>query len=200
MQICLIRHGQTAGNALRRYIGSTDEPLSDRGIAEARAAGANMRIDEVYATPLLRTRQTAEILFPKAVVHTVSGLREMDFGDFENRSADEMENDAAYRAWVDADCIPPCPGGESMEQFRMRVEKSFSQIILRLSDEGADKSIFVVHGGTIMAVMSRFYIPARGYYDSRVKNCEGYCCTLSPGSGALPFTMTDAVPWHSDCI
>lgn len=47
MQVMLIRHGQTAGNAQRRYIGRTDEPLSPEGIALSEAAGRDPALREV---------------------------------------------------------------------------------------------------------------------------------------------------------
>ena len=101
MQIYLIRHGQTAGNALRRYIGSTDQPLTPEGAEGAKAAGARRSVQSVFVTPLVRTQQTACILFPDAEQTVVPALREMDFGDFEDRSFEDMKDDPAYRAWVD---------------------------------------------------------------------------------------------------
>ena len=96
-RVYLIRHGLTEGNRLRRYIGRTDEPLCAAGRAALSAAPLK-GIETVYVSPLLRARETAAILFPHARQIVVDGLREMDFGAFENRSADDMKNDAAYRA------------------------------------------------------------------------------------------------------
>ena len=100
MQVILIRHGMTEGNELRRYIGRTDEPLSEKGAAQAGAAGRDPELEAVYVTALRRTGQTARLLFPNARQTVVAGLEEMDFGEFENRSARDMEGDSAYRAWV----------------------------------------------------------------------------------------------------
>ena len=117
MQIYLIRHGQTAGNALRRYIGSTDQPLTPEGAEGAKAAGARRSVRSVFVTPLVRTQQTARILFPDAEQTVVPALREMDFGDFEDRSFEDMKDDPAYRAWVEGGCLAPCPNGESVLEF-----------------------------------------------------------------------------------
>lgn len=191
MKLLLIRHGMTPGNALRRYIGRTDEPLSEAGEKAVREAGGSETLRRVFVTPLLRTQQTAAILFPNAQQTVVDGLREMDFGDFENRSADEMESDEAYRAWVDASCIPPCPNGESMESFSDRVCAAFAEQILRLRAQDEDPAVFVVHGGTVMSVLQQFARPKMGYYDCRLKNCEGVSCVLSPSEDGLPFTLTE---------
>lgn len=191
MQVILIRHGMTAGNALRRYIGRTDEPLSPEGIEQAKGIGPDVSIERVYVTPLRRTGQTAAILFPGAAQTVVEELREMDFGDFENRSADEMENDPAYRGWVDGFCLAPCPNGESRDEFSRRVCRAFARIV----SGGEEKCVFLVHGGTIMSIMERFARPERDYYAWGVKNCRGYVCRLEPDRDGLP-VLTDIRNWE----
>lgn len=184
MTVYLIRHGKTQGNILRRYIGRTDEPLCPQGMAEA--AGRNLHVKTVFVSPLLRTRQTADILFPNARQEIVPALGEMDFGIFENRSADDMAGDPAYRAWVDGGCLGKCPGGESMEEFSHRVCGGFARAMAHQPED----AVFVVHGGTIMSILARFGRPQRPHFDYHVKNCQGFRCTLSPGEGDLPFTLT----------
>ena len=126
-RVYLIRHGLTEGNRLRRYIGRTDEPLCAAGRAALSAAPLK-GIETVYVSPLLRARETAAILFPHARQIVVDGLREMDLGAFENRSADDMKNDAAYRAWVDGLCEGDCPGGENRRGFVARTVRAFENI------------------------------------------------------------------------
>ena len=191
MKIYLIRHGMTPGNELHRYIGKTDDPLSEEGVRLAESSGGSDTLQQVFVTPLRRTRQTAAILFPNAEQIVVDGLREMDFGVFENRSADEMENDAVYRAWVDADCEPPCPEGESLTGFAVRVCEAFEPLILSLCAKGTEEAVFVVHGGTVMSVLQKYARPEMSFFDCMMKNCECRACTLSPGADGLPFTLTE---------
>jgi alpha-ribazole phosphatase len=171
MRIYLIRHAQTEGNALKRYIGVTDSPLSKDGIAMAQAAGGDSELKSVIVTPLSRTQHTARILFPNAEQRIESGITEMDFGDFENRSADDMVNDADYRAWVDGNCLGRCPNGESIAGFSERVTKAFWQCVRRAEDEGEERLVFVVHGGVIMALMSVLGRPKKSFYDWYLPNC-----------------------------
>ncbi len=84
-EVVLIRHGMTAGNLWKRYIGSTDEPLCPEGIAFLQGLSYPVT-DRVYVTRRLRTRQTAELLFPGAEQVIVPGLEEMNFGIFEGKS------------------------------------------------------------------------------------------------------------------
>lgn len=193
MQVILIRHSKTPGNAEYRYNGRTDEPLSDEGIALAEQAGVDPHVRTVYVTPLQRTRQTAAILFPKAEQIVVSDLREMDFGDFEGFNFSDLEHNEAYRVWVEGECIAACPNGEGRAEFSDRVCTAFEAIVRGAMRRGEDSLTFVVHGGTIMSVMERFSESPGAYYSYRVKNCQGYRCRVV-ANGEL--TLTDAIPWE----
>ena len=125
MQAVLIRHGRTPGNDERRYIGRTDESLSARGKEEAEKAVRDFKQKKVYLSPLKRARETAAILFPNAEQIVLPGLRETDFGSFEGKTADEMADDADYRAWVDGMCLGTCPGGESRADVTRRAVEAF---------------------------------------------------------------------------
>ncbi len=179
MELYLLRHGRTAGNAAGRYIGRTDEPLSPEGRARAEALGADAGEGRVFVTPLLRTQETAAILFPNAEQVIVPELREMDFGAFEGRTADEMERDADYRNWVDGGCTGTCPGGESAASFAARVCSAFARALAQAAARFQSRAVFVLHGGTIMAVMAAFARPAKPFYEWNTQNCEGYLVTLS---------------------
>lgn len=192
MQVILIRHGQTAGNALRRYIGSTDEPLSPEGERQA-AACRGQTAETVYVSPMRRTRQTAAILFPAARQVAMDGLREMDFGDFEGRSADEMADDPAYRAWVEGQCLAPCPNGEGQRDFTLRVCAAFSAALDDAQARGAPDAVFVVHGGTIMSVLSAMSRPAGEYYSYACGNCGGWRCTARQEGVAWVLTDVERV-------
>ena len=193
MQVILIRHGMTAGNAQGKYIGRTDEPLSSEGIAMVQQMGSDPAVPTVYVSPLRRTQQTAAILFPNARQIVVDDLREMDFGDFENRNWAQMEHDEAYRAWVEGGCTAPCPNGEGRAEFSERVCNAFVGIVSAAAARGEEKVTFVVHGGTIMAVMERFAQPKGEFYSYGVKNGKGYRCQVSVAKDVC--TLTEAALW-----
>lgn len=181
MEITLIRHGMTHGNTENRYSGSgTDEPLCAEGEAQARAAGARTDVTRIYVSPMTRTRQTASICYPFAEQVPVEDLREMHFGDFEDRTAEEMANDPAYTAWVNADCLTPCPNGESIPAFGNRVGDALTALILDSARRGEDRLTVVTHGGVIMALMHRYADSSRAYYSWFAPNCEGYRVWLDP--------------------
>ena len=161
MRIWLIRHGLTALGEEKRYQGSTDTPLSDAGRL---ALQPDDRFARVYCSPLLRAAETAEILFPSAEKRMIPDLREMNFGAFEGRGWWEMEQDAAYRAWVEGGCVGKCPGGEDRAGFSARVQAAFSALVEQERCAGASELVIVAHGGTQMAALSRWGMPQKDYF------------------------------------
>jgi alpha-ribazole phosphatase len=184
MHIRLIRHGMTAGNAARRYVGSTDEPLCEEGRAAAERHEKDLLTDHVYVSPMLRARETASILFPNAAQTVIYDLREMDFGDFEGRSPDEMEHDPAYRAWVDDLCRGACPNGESQAAFHARVGAAFTETVRAVRQDAT----FVVHGGVIMSVLWQFAEPKKDFYDWYAPNLGGYEADCDTENGEVVLT------------
>ena len=132
MRILLIRHGLTAMGEQKRYQGSLDLPLSENGRKALQPAAFTPEL--LAVSPMIRARETAAILFPFAVrMEVIPDLREMDFGLFEGRGWWEMENNAAYRAWIDSGCLSPCPGGEDRSSFAERVCRAFPALCRMLS-------------------------------------------------------------------
>lgn len=157
-QLYFIRHGAVAGNLQRRYIGRTDEPLCEEGRSQIQALQKQcLTADQVFVSPLLRTRQTAEMLFPHQEHTILQDLRETDFGLFEGKNAAELVDNAAYRRWVDSGCQGEIPGGESVQKFKARCCAAFCQAMTMLSAE--ESAAFVAHGGTIMAILEAFARP-----------------------------------------
>ena len=182
MKLYIFRHGKTAGNAEHRFLGITDEPLSQNGIDEAATVGHNLTVKEVVVSPLKRTQMTAAILFPNARQRICHGLREMNFGDFENRCAEDMSTDIDFRYWVEqTQCMGPCPHGEARMVFQHRACAAFRKEVERAAKMGNDSLYLVVHGGTIMSIMSRFARPEAPYYSWLLENCHGYLCDIHIG-------------------
>ena len=191
MNIYIIRHGETAGNVFKKYVGRTDEPLSDIGIEYVKKSGISPGVKKVYVSPMLRVKMTASIKFPNAAQIVMDGLREFDFGDFEYRSAGEMADDPAYREWVDGYCAGTPPGGEDRERFSQRVRLAFERIVGLSAGDG---NVFIVaHGGTIMSIMDRYAVPEKPYFEWFTANCGGYRARLIL-SEQNAITLTDYEP------
>jgi alpha-ribazole phosphatase len=174
MELILLRHGKTAANLEHRYNGVTDDPLCEEGLSEARSTRAYPDIPLVYVSPLKRARQTADICFPNAEKTIVDSLREMNFGDFEGRTAQEMEHDSDYRAWVDGGCVEACPNGESIPSFAKRAMAAFDWVVRDARVRGLHRAGVTAHGGIIMAIMYGYSHTDVSYFDWYVENCSGF--------------------------
>lgn len=180
-----IRHGATAGNLAKRYVGRTDEPLCESGRA-ALAAHVYPSADLVYVSPLRRCVETAALLYPTRAPLPVPDFRETDFGAFEGKNHRELNGDPDYQAWIDAGGLSTFPDGENPLAFRDRCAAAFAGLCAR--HRADDRTIAcVVHGGTIMAILERFGRPARSFYDWQTANGNGYAATLN-ADGTLTVT------------
>ena len=150
MTIYLIRHGKTEANEKLLYCGSTDLPLSDKGKTEL--SRLRYKIDHVrfITSGMKRTNETLNILFGNVSFEEDERLREVDFGDFEMRSYEELKDRTDYQEWISGDNeanIPP--RGESGEKMRERVLRAFSEI--------QEDSVIITHGGVIAAIMQHIF-------------------------------------------
>lgn len=194
MKLYLIRHGKTKGNLEKRYMGRTDESLCREGImqiqrnlAEGIYAGID-KTDFLFVSPMRRCRETAELLLPKREKIFIPAFREIDFGRFEGKNYQELAGDSSYQAWIDSNGCMTFPDGESREDFTVRCSEGMKQAVHMVSEKavGSDMEMaerervltMVVHGGTIMALLSTFGKEEGDYYDYQCENGGGYVCEM----------------------
>lgn len=173
IRIYLVRHSRTHGNALRRYIGVTDEPLSKEGVALLEKYHYK-RGEALYVSPLSRCRQTASLIFPNQKQVIIENLSECNFGEFENKSAKELEGNENYQKWIDSKASMPFPKGEDLGGFQKRCIKGFYEVVEDMKASKIKSAVLVVHGGTIMALMNHFAKPSKEFYEWWVDNGQGY--------------------------
>lgn len=141
-RLILVRHGETALTAENRYSGRGDAPLSDKGIAQARAVAARvaaMTPTVAVTSPLSRCADTAALIGCPVVVEP--DLIECDFGAWEGMTFAEVR--AKYRtemaAWLGSTSVAP-PEGESFQEVSKRVRA----VVSRLRREYEGQSVVVV--------------------------------------------------------
>ena len=181
MQIYLIRHLKTQGNLERRYIGRTDESLVQTPEQDARIRemkGTLTDVEKVVASPMKRCLETAELLYTGIPLVTCENLRECDFGLFENKNYEELKSVPEYQIWLDSEGTLPFPGGEAHEEFCQRCTEGFEQMLEQCMDDCCRSAAFVVHGGTIMAILERFSGGGESFYHWQVENGGGYRMTV----------------------
>jgi len=178
--IFFIRHGLTEGNKKGRYIGRTDEPLCPEGVRTAEELSKkNLSADFVFTSPYRRCRETAKILFPGQSITEVTDLRECDFGIFEGKSYEELKDLPAYGEWLKTDCTSVIPGGESVEEFKGRCLRAFRETLAEVPDKKS--AAYVIHGGSIMAILEKNAFPHRDFGEYHIGNCGILSCREEGG-------------------
>ena len=173
LELYLVRHWKTKGNLEKRYIGTTDEPIlsgSERDLWEKRLHRILADVRCVAVSPMKRCRESAELLFPGKKQEVCDAFRECDFGQFENRNYEELKNRPEYQRWIDSGGMEAFPGGESRERFAGRCVEGFVQKVTELQERKIERAAFVVHGGTIMAILEWLDHKQRPFYQWQAEN------------------------------
>ncbi len=136
----LARHGATPLSLEKRFSGwgGLDAPLAPLGIAQAEALAGEIAarggVDSIVASPLLRTRQTAEIVASRtgAPIEVDPGIAECAFGDWDALTFAEVSErwPEELAAWLASTDVAP-PGGESFSACRDRVDAARREILTR---------------------------------------------------------------------
>ena len=153
--LCLIRHGETPWNAERRLQGHTDIPLNAKGALQARQMAQALKdiklsFDVLYTSDLKRAADTANAIVELFGVEAQvdSALRERHFGALQGLSISEAPSlqPDIWQAHLARDLEHDLGGGESIQQFGMRVQNALDKI----QERHAGKTILLVsHGGTL---------------------------------------------------
>jgi broad specificity phosphatase PhoE len=145
MKIYAIRHGQTKLNVAGMINGSLDDELTAVGIEQAKAAVSSVpsTIKRMYASPLKRTRQTAELLNQVIQVPITyhDELKEVNFGKL--NGTPYLEQYKARHMMLDYDWRPT---GEDVEDVKKRVVSILEKI---KAENESEEALVVVHGGII---------------------------------------------------
>lgn len=156
-QIILIRHGETAWNAVRRLQGHIDISLNDAGLRQAdalAAALADTHLDAIIASDLQRAVQTAQALARgrTKMVRQDPALRERCYGRFEGLLYADIASiyPAEFAAWQgrDIDAVMP-PGEREAESFRQFHARSIAALLRWAAAYPGATIAVVAHGGVL---------------------------------------------------
>lgn len=182
-RISIIRHGSTEANDKGIYIGRTDLPLSPMGAAELAAKMDEFdyaNVHKVYTSPLKRCTETADILYPDTETLVVDGLRELDFGDFDGKSVNELINREDYKSWLGGGRDTRPPNGESLGELTARTFAAFHGIVTDMMYSGLTHCAVITHGGIISNLLTGFGLPK---YDPKYLTAqagEGFDLMVTP--------------------
>lgn len=182
----LIRHGEHTllGRVLVGRMPGVG--LSERGRAEAcwlAARLAEERIDALYASPLQRTRETAEIIaeqlgLPVAICEDVI---ELDYGEWTGATFESVRGDPRWRLWSGHRSIATLPGGESMRAVQQRTVAA----LFDLHAAHAEARVAIVSHGDVIRAALLFTLGMPLDFYSRIEVAPASINTIRLEAGSL---------------
>ena len=157
MIVYFIRHGQTDWNKALRWQGRSDIELNSLGHAQASAikeyfVQANIRPVVVLSSPMKRARVTASRIASAFDLEVLvePAFREIDLGDFEGMTTDELKGKYAdeFDHWLSMHHLIASPGGENIDQAIDRMQHTLRSHI----NTFGDKTVIVAHQAILKAM------------------------------------------------
>ena len=157
-RVFLIRHGETDWNRQFRYQGSSDIPLNEDGLEQARRVGVRLSSvtpAAVLTSPLLRASRTAEIIAEQngaeLRIEELDELREISFGIWEGLTIPEIKklDGETFERWKSAPFTCAPEGGEMFAEIMERSKSLKADICARPAGED---TFIVAHGGVLRAL------------------------------------------------
>lgn len=182
-QLLLLRHGQTEWSAAGRHTGRTDIGLTGVGRKEALAAARTLEgwsLARAYTSPLIRARETADLVSPACGLTIDGDLMEWDYGDAEGLTTPQMRVDApGWSVWTH-----PMPGGETLEAVGARADAFLGRVFAEVPAGPVSEGNVAVfsHGHFLAVLIARW-------------------CGLSPVEGrrfALATATVSLLGWHRE--
>ncbi|MCX6444241.1 MAG: bifunctional RNase H/acid phosphatase [Actinobacteria bacterium] len=187
--IYFIRHGETVLTPTRKFsgTGALDPELMQEGLDQADLVAeeaVKLGADVLIASPLKRTRQTAE------AISRTTGLEitfdeswyELSFGDWDGKSIEEVkeEDPDAYQAWLNSTAYAP-NGGESYDEASVRIEEALEKLV---AEYPGKKVIVVTHNGVIKtAIKLAMGAPAEAVFHVDASPCSISSISIWPSDG-----------------
>jgi len=175
----IIRHGKTDWNTLHKLQGRTDVPLNEEGRQMAEAARNeywNIHFDVCFCSPLIRARETAEILLRgrDIPILTDGRLAEMSFGSYEGQeNSFEIPDCPINVLFFSPEKYTSPPGGaESLDSLFARTGAFLQEKVDPLLKEGKDVLI-VGHGAMNSSIVCRVRnLPRAQFWSAGIENCK----------------------------
>jgi broad specificity phosphatase PhoE len=170
-RLILIRHGETNWNVERRKQGRNDQPLNDKGAAQAKLAAeyvkANYDIGKVWSSPLQRCSNTAALF--NMPVATTDHLLEIDYGEWEGMLTSDIEANYASHLNGHVDEADP-PGGEQRSNLPVRAKAWIEES--NIANHGGDV-VLVGHGGSMKGLVTALLgLPDEAMDTLTIDNCS----------------------------
>lgn len=166
--IALFRHGLTEANRRREYLGWTDSPLCED------IERVSEEYDILFSSDLGRCLVTAGRMFPNEKPQPFFEFREMNFGEWEGKTYEELQHKPEYRRWISSPLMVKPLGGELFKEFTERVDKGWDIVKEKMMDTSLNKAAIITHGGVIRALLAKWAPVEKDFWEWTVPHGQGY--------------------------
>ncbi|GAB6180746.1 alpha-ribazole phosphatase [Desulfotomaculum defluvii] len=157
-KLYLVRHGETEWNAIGKFQGHSDVPLSDLGRQQAKKLALRLgstKIDAFYSSDLSRAMETAAIIAKEhnSQVSYLPDLREINFGKWEGLTFDEISQNYGQLStrWRANPVGTQIPNGEKLQDVAVRCQRAIDEII---NVHAGETVLVATHGGVIRVIVA----------------------------------------------
>ena len=164
-EVVLIRHGESIDNINDVWSGKSNCHLTEKGMLSAQKLGKKLKndFDLIYCSPLTRTKETIQALFPNTQVIYDKRIEEISLGDWEQKK--KTNYDSTLKQLFREGIYSP-PNGEKHKDLDNRV----ASFIEELFETQKDKKILVItHNGVLRSIKRNFI---KDYKELMSKNLE----------------------------
>lgn len=178
-RLYLVRHGETHWNALKKFQGHSDIPLSSVGQRQAQELAhhikkKDIKFDGVYCSDLIRAVKTAKILLGHTgyTLKKAKRLREINFGVWEGYTIEQIQSQ--YREllgqWYQDPFTVTIPHGENLSDVAQRAGTQIIEIVKKHVEQDV---LLVTHGGVIRVIVCKILgINMNQFWRLRIDNCS----------------------------
>ncbi|KZE64425.1 hypothetical protein AWM68_14500 [Fictibacillus phosphorivorans] len=185
MAVTLIRHGLTKANQEKRYIGHSDHSLCEKGkteLLDLKPYHGYLKPDLVLTSDRRRCLETVEILYPDVHIKICEEFRELNFGDWENKTYADLCKDPTYQKWLNQPKEVCPPNGEDFTEFKKRVSLGWEHKVVPLfKNIEINHVVILTHGGPIRYLLSQFAQEKRDFWEWNARHGQGYTLNWEGG-------------------
>ena len=155
-------------------------PEGKKQIEDLVAQEVYPEVEKVYSSPLARCLETAEIIYPEQKLMVVDEICEMNFGDFENKTQNQLKDLHEYTEWLKGGAEAAPPNGEKYGDFMLRCIEGLDAIFTDMMNRDITYAACITHAGVITNLLCGYGLPKGKPADFLCAPGEGYEITLTP--------------------
>lgn len=188
--ITLFRHGMTEANRRKAYLGWSDSPL----VSPHKIVPVIPPSELVVTSDLARCVETSKKLFPRQSPILMSSFRELNFGEWEGCTYEQLKDIDLYQKWLENWRTLSPPQGESYTDFSQRIDEAWRLLVIDAVKKEISTMAIVTHGGVIRHILHTQVKSKNDFWDWHVPHNGKYIIEVKVKGGETTCTLLQEAP------